>query len=458
MPVAHSDQLQPESERSPETRTRTVRRGDGEGARRVSCDICVVGSGAAGISAAVEAARLGRKVVMVESFPVLGGQAVNSIIGTFCGLYSNGTHGFQFTHGIADDILTDLGKQDKALFYRHGPITTVVYYDEVALARWIERTVQLEGIVPLLGATMHRVARDGRRITSLEVVTRYGAVIVEATGFVDASGDAALTWLAGLPCRESENTPVYGTQMIIVEGIDEAHHPARPEMAARMKELGDQYGLVRKEAISFVIPGTGISALNMTHTETPLEPLAMSESTLKGRDQADRAFQFLQEQFPACFGKAKVRAYGMPGVRQTRWIKGKTQLTLQQVREGYRYPDAIGRTAWPVELHDKSEGHLWQSFPPGHAHYVPFSALTPDECDNLVAAGRCMDADLAALSSVRVMGPCIAMGAAAAHALDLAGSGSVHQIDIAALQKRVSDNIDRTDAPWEVRDETGAAR
>jgi hypothetical protein len=43
------------------------------------------------------------------------------------------------------------------------------------------------------------------------------------------------------------------------------------------------------------------------------------------------------------------------------------------------------------------------------------------------------------------MGPCIAMGAAAAHALDLAGSGSVHQIDCAALQKRLYDNLDRTD-------------
>jgi hypothetical protein len=43
------------------------------------------------------------------------------------------------------------------------------------------------------------------------------------------------------------------------------------------------------------------------------------------------------------------------------------------------------------------------------------------------------------------MGPCIAMGAAAAHALDLAGTGSVHQIDIAALRTRLYDNIDRVD-------------
>jgi hypothetical protein len=37
------------------------------------------------------------------------------------------------------------------------------------------------------------------------------------------------------------------------------------------------------------------------------------------------------------------------------------------------------------------------------------------------------------------------MGAAAAQALDLAGSGSVHQIDISALQERLHDNLGRND-------------
>jgi predicted oxidoreductase len=77
----------------------------------VEADICVVGSGISGISAAGEAARLGRKVVLVDGLPSLGGQAVNSIIGTFCGLFSNGPEPRQLTHGIADDILRDMGPQ-----------------------------------------------------------------------------------------------------------------------------------------------------------------------------------------------------------------------------------------------------------------------------------------------------------------------------------------------------------
>jgi hypothetical protein len=54
-----------------------------------------------------------------------------------------------------------------------------------------------------------------------------------------------------------------------------------------------------------------------------------------------------------------------------------------------------------------------------------------------------VDADVSALSAIRVMGPCIAMGAAAAHALDLAGTGPVHEIDHAALGRRLADNLDR---------------
>ena len=103
----------------------------------------------------------------------------------------------------------------------------------------------------------------------------------------------------------------------------------------------------------------------------------------------------------------------------------------------------MARTGWPIELHDRADGYVWEPFADDHLHYVPFGSLVPDEADNIVAVGRCIDGDSAALSSVRVMGPCIAMGAAAAHALDLAGSGSVQQIDIGELRKRVHDNVDR---------------
>jgi hypothetical protein len=78
-------------------------------------------------------------------------------------------------------------------------------------------------------------------------------------------------------------------------------------------------------------------------------------------------------------------------------------------------------------------------------YFIPLGCMVPRDADNIVAAGRCVDADSHALSAIRVMGPCIAMGTAAAHALDLAGSRSVHDIDLKKLQERLRDNLDRTD-------------
>ena len=301
------------------------------------------------------------------------------------------------------------------------------------------------GVTVIVGAVMRNVRVEGRRVTGLDLATRYGDLEIEANGFVDASGDAALVWQAGFACREPADGPVFGTQMLIVENIDETKAPSREELPARMREKAGDYGLVRREGLSFVIPGRGVAAMNMTHVETPLEPLAATLKGIEGKEQADRAFAFLKAEFPACFGNARIRSYGFPGIRQTRWIVGRQQLAVDDVRAGTRFPDSIARTAWPIELHDHGSGHHWHVFDKDHVHYVPFGSLVPAEADNIVAAGRCIDADNAALSSVRVMGPCIAMGAAAAHALDLAGAGSVHQIDIGALSARLRDNLDRTD-------------
>src|SRR5215470_607427 len=201
--------------------TRIVRRPLGATPRHVSADICVLGAGIAGISAALEAARLGRKVALLDGLPTLGGQAVNSIIGTFCGLFANGPHGRQLTHGIADDILRDLGAQGALHYRRGGPAnTTVIMYDEIALSRWIEEAIRQAGITVLLGAILRTTTRDGGRVRALELATRYGDVTLDAIGFVDATGDAALTWQAGFVCREHADGPIYGTQMMVLEGVD----------------------------------------------------------------------------------------------------------------------------------------------------------------------------------------------------------------------------------------------
>ncbi|HEX5226524.1 MAG TPA: FAD-dependent oxidoreductase [Bryobacteraceae bacterium] len=421
--------------------TRIVRRNGAAPAREHKADICVVGAGISGVSAAIEAARLGRSVILIDGLPALGGQAVNSIIGMIVGLFSNPPANKQLTHGIADDIIRDLGATGD-LHIVMGGVSLNALYNEVALGRWVERKVLELGITPLLGAILRAVHRDNRRIIALELATRYGDVTVRADGFVDATGDAAVVWGAGLECREPAEGVIYGSQMIVIENFDEAHKPSRPEMSERIRERGAVYGMIRRDGFAMTFPGRATAVVNMTHIENPMDPFGASKSGLEGKEQADRTMIFLRSEFPAAFAHARVRSYGLPGIRQTRWIVGRHHLTVDEVRAGVRFPDSVARTAWPLEQHHNVEGYVWEPFDADHVHYVPLGSMTPPDVDNLIAAGRCIDGDATALSSVRVMGPCIAMGAAAAHALDLAGQGSVQEIDLAALRKRVAANVD----------------
>jgi glycine/D-amino acid oxidase-like deaminating enzyme len=425
--------------------TRVSRRGR-DAPARLSADVCVLGSGIAGVSAALEAARLGRRVVLADGAPQLGGQAVGAIIGTFCGLYANGQRPYQVTHGVADELLRDLRAAGDAHDIVGRRNTIIVQYRVAALQRWIEEAVRKAGIEIVLGAVLDEVERDARRIAAVRLLTRYGPLEVAASGFVDASGDAALAWTAGLAVREPGAQPIYGTLVFTLEGIDEGALARldRRDLLARLADKADAYGLVRQDGFVFAAPGFGEALVNMTHIATPLDPVGASRAVLDGRVQADRLVAFLRAEFPAAFASARVRSYGLPGSRQTRWIVGDYSLTADDVRRGVRFVDAIARCSWPIELHNSAAGVHWEEFGDDHMHYVPFRSLTPPEIDNLIAVGRCIDADPVALSSVRVMGPCIAMGAAAAHALDLAGAGSVHQLDLAALQGRLRDNLELT--------------
>ena len=422
-----------------ELKVRTVRKPAGSSAHQVSADVCVVGAGIAGLSAAIESARLGRDVVLVDALPVLGGQMVNSLIGLFCGVFGNAPDYRQLTHGIFDDIFRDLGATDD--LFRQRRHTLTVGYDEVVLGRWVEDTVREHGIRVITGAAITGVARGGDRIESVTFATRYGAVDVDATGFVDASGDAALIWEAGLPCRLPERE-IYGSQQLVVEHVAEEAAPGPDELAERVGAKAGQYGLRRHDGLAFHFPGRGTAVLNMTHIEAPLEPIAAARAQLEGKAQADRVVAFLRAEFPEAFGRIRVRAYGLPGRRQTRWAQGVHQLTIDEVRAGTRFPDAVARTAWPVELHDSPAGYVWETFGPDHVHYVPLRSMTPPDVHNVLVAGRCVDGDAAALSSVRVMGPCGAMGMAAAHALDIAGKDSVHDVDHGELAGRLARNLE----------------
>ena len=409
----------------------------------ITADLLVVGAGIAGIAAAVEAARLGRFVVLMDAGTALGGQSVGSMIGTFCGLYGNGPDYPQLTHGIATEVLADLRAAGAAHDLVGRRNTIIVQYRIDALARWIERTVAAEAIQVLLGAVLTEVEVTGTRIGTVHAATRFGPVAITAGAVVDASGDAAVAWTAGLACTMADAGPVQGTVMATLSGVDGEALAGLPKGAIRAALEADATaeGLHRHDGFAFQFPGADEVLVNMTHIETPLDPLATAATLAAGREQVDRLLGLLQRRFPGVFGRAVVSRYGQTGLRQTRSILGRARLTVEAVRDGTRPDDAIGRCSWPIEFHGRPEAATWEEFGDHHLHWLPLSCQLHQEVDNLIAAGRCIDADPLALSSVRVMGPCIAMGTAAAHVADLAAGGPLHQVDRQRLAGRLAANL-----------------
>jgi len=406
---------------------------------RISADFCVIGAGIAGFAAAITLADLGRSVILVDAQPQIGGQCVNSLIGLFCGVFGTAPDYDLLTQTVFEDLFRDL-EGTGALSHRYGD-TLSVQYDEVTVGRWMEKELgKRPRITVALGAALIATEGSDGEVSRARFASRYGELVVQARGFVDATGDASLSWLAGFECVLPDG-PIYGSQQFRLGGISEEHVPTREEAAAELAAFGDQYGVIRREGIPFVFPGTGTAVINMTHVETPLGTLASSEAQAAGRDQADRVARFLAERFPRAFGASRITSYGILGRRQTRWIRGEHTLTDDEVIRGKKFDDSVARTAWPIELHHRADRHRWEVFGDGHLHYVPLRSLVPRGSVNVIAAGRCIDAEPAALSSVRVMGPCAAMGAGAAHALDLMGDGTVGSVNRNDLAERLRRNV-----------------
>ncbi len=417
--------------------TREVRMG-ARPEHALRADLLVLGAGMGGVSAAIEARRAGLEVVIADAAPQLGGQSVGAMVGTLCGLYSNGPRRRQVVHGIADEILAELGARGDLQPLDDRRNSRIFQYRVPALMRWVENAVLREGVQPLLGAVLSGVDWDGERLAQARFVTRYGEVAVRTRAYIDASGDAALAYASGIAVAEGAE-PVYGTLMITLEGVSEAGMQ-REAVFDRIAEKGAQYGLARRDGFLFSFPAAGETLVNLTHLETPLEPVTASAAVLTGRAQADRVVEFLRCEFPAQFGRARVKAYGLPGIRQTRMLAGLHCLSGDEVRQGTRFSDAIACGSWPIELHIAPERVHWEEFGDDHLHWVPLRSLVAREAANLAACGRCISADPVALAAVRVIGTCIATGAAAAH-LVASADGDLRRVLAGRVQDRIRANL-----------------
>jgi hypothetical protein len=391
-------------------------------------DLVVVGGGAAGTAAAIAGARAGLRTTLVEEMPFLGGMTTGGAVGTFCGFYTRERAGsvVPLVGGLPLEIAEALLERRHAL----GPIpykdTAVLPYVPWGVKMLLEERTRAEPRlrVMLHAKLTHALVEQGE-IRGVVVQTRAGRTALSARVYVDASGDAELSRLAGAETRQGDEIQ-YPSMMFTMQNVDTEVAFARLADLPRILEEHFESERLPRRSGNLIPTGrprevlVALSRLELAGrpvNATDEEQLTWAE--MEGRSQAARLSEFLRRKVPGFSQAFLADSAARLGIRETRRIVGEYALAEEDVLGARKFEDGIGRSAWPIERHVRGGETLWRFLERGSWYTIPYRCLVPRGVRNLLAAGRCLSADAGAFGSVRVIGPCMLEGQAVALAARL---------------------------------------
>jgi hypothetical protein len=269
---------------------------------------------------------------------------------------------------------------------------------------------------------------DGGRLAAVRLWNKGGERWVEATAFVDASGDADVSAMAGVPFDDAaaSGTVQSLSTLFKVANVDVARAAAVPkaELWARMREAaasGD-YRLPRIEGSWHRTPYPGVVLVHMTRIPNvdATDPGQLTRAEVEGRRQVQEYHRFLRDRVPGFEAAVIVATSPAIGVRESRRIHGDHRLTREDVLGARRFEDEIALCGAPIEDHHAGGDTEWRYVGDGGVYGIPYRCLLPAGVEGLLVAGRCFSATHDAHASARSMATCMAMGQAAGTAAALA--------------------------------------
>jgi 2-polyprenyl-6-methoxyphenol hydroxylase-like FAD-dependent oxidoreductase len=247
-------------------------------------DVIVVGAGSAGSSAAISAARRGARTLLIDRLPFLGGTST-AVLDTFYAFYTPGEKPRRVVGGIGWEVTERLRAAGVA-FERpntYGAGTGVTYDPEALKVVW-ERLVEDAGIEVLLHTWATGVQMRDGRIHAVRLWNKGGESVVKAAAVVDASGDADLCAMAGVPYDDARSTPNLQSLSTIFRvanvDMDRAAKLPKTELWALMRTAAEtgNYRLPRLEGSWHRTPYAGVVTVHMTriqrrrHRPGPADP------------------------------------------------------------------------------------------------------------------------------------------------------------------------------------------
>lgn len=424
-------------------------------------DICVVGGSCTGVFAAVRAARLGAKVVIVERQNRFGGVATSSLVNMWHNIYDT-DFSQQIIGGLTFEIMERLAKRNAIAPYLNSKELNLPFNSE-------ELTIELDELVKEANVKVHfhtffsaPVVEDGR-IKAIIVQNKSGRAAITAKIFIDASGDGDLCYAAGIPTYLPEYFQPPTTCAKFSNWNSGFESVATNLIMKHAEEFNLPAGCIWG---TFVPPDNNVYMLNGSRifgkNTSVAEDLTICE--IEGRRQV-RAIMDIFRKY--CNGKhPELQALpSMIGVRETRHIRAQYHVTGEDLLFGKKFDDAIANGTYRVDIHHQEKPGVTFKYLNGVQHYIcpgkttiesrwreenadypkyyqiPLRSLIPNKSRNLIAAGRMLDADKVAFGGIRVMvnlnqtGE--AAGVAAWHALN--ANVDIHHVDCQQVRKTLAD-------------------
>jgi FAD dependent oxidoreductase len=420
-------------------------------------DVLVVGGGPAGLAAAASAARHGARTLLVERYGFLGGMGTAGGVTNFAGLYGTRKGVMQpLVAGIANELIeriAALGGLNAPQDGLQGRIR-VRSYDVAAYKCAADQLLGHAGVQLLFHALAVAVVKQGQALSAVIVETKSGRQALQAQEFIDASGDADIAHLAGVPYTlgDGAGDALYPSTMFRIGNVDAARAQAAvgdfKAIDALMNQAAGRYNFPRQGAILRPQRNPREWRANVTQLRNAqgkavdaTDALQLSAAETEGRRQIVEYMRFLRAEVPGFEAAEIAEIAAQVGVRETRRVHGLYALTGEDVLASAKFDDCLGLNAWPVEQH--VAGGIEWAFPRDTANaynHLPWRMLVPQGVTNLLVAGRCASMTHRGQSAARASGACFAMGQAAGTAAALRVAG---RFGVPALQQAlVADGAD----------------
>lgn len=401
-------------------------------------DLIVAGGGPAGAAAAISAGRLGLKVLLLEATGCMGGMGTSGLVTAFDPM-ANGEE--MLVGGLMREIVETL--------YETGELSPGIDPDtwRRKYMKWTPFRVEgykrlLDDLALQAGVEVRFFTRvidcdidaGNRAMNGVVIHNIEGCAYVRGRAFIDATGDAVLAHLAGVPCREAgRDTPhimpctlpslftgvdysrLGNQQEALKNALAEGHFTQHDRHLPGMSKVGQQIGYLN---------GGHMFNLNALRCDS------LTAGVILGRKLAKEYLEFYRKYVPGCENLEHVTTASLIGVRESRRIVGEYELNVKDFLAGRQFPDQIGRFCKFIDIHpyDTSEEEYkrfiaekddpqWK-LPPGKSMGMPYGILVPRGWRNLWVAGRCVSTDVQVHGVVRVQPAAAMMGQAAGTAAE----------------------------------------